>query len=82
MDCFRMYLFCIFKCILFSLVFGEWNTNDYLKREHSLYKPYQGSGMAIPYWDFLGTTMVTSNYIRLTPDSQSMQGALWNSVVS
>uniref|UniRef100_A0A1B6LHU9 L-type lectin-like domain-containing protein n=1 Tax=Graphocephala atropunctata TaxID=36148 RepID=A0A1B6LHU9_9HEMI len=80
MYCLRMYLFCLLKCILISFVFGEWNTKDYLKREHSLYKPYQGSGMAIPYWDFLGTTMVTSNYIRLTPDSQSMQGALWNSV--
>lgn len=38
--------------------------------------------MAIPNWDFLGTTMVTSNYIRLTPDEQSRQGALWNSAVS
>lgn len=43
---------------------------------------FLGSGMAIPYWDFYGTTMVTSNYIRLTPDAQSMQGALWNSLVS
>lgn len=25
--------------------------------------------------------MVTNNYIRLTPDVQSMQGSLWNSVV-
>lgn len=41
-----------------------------------------GLGMAIPNWDFLGTTMVTANYIRLTPDAQSMQGALWNSLVS
>ena len=23
---------------------GEWNTKDYLKREHSLVKPYQGKG--------------------------------------
>lgn len=41
-----------------------------------------GSGMSVPYWDFQGSTMVTKNYIRLTPDSQSTQGALWNSVVS
>jgi len=38
--------------------------------------------MTIPYWDFMGSTMVTNNYIRLTPDLQSKQGALWNSVVS
>lgn len=38
--------------------------------------------MIIPYWDFMGSTMVTSNYARLTPDSQSKQGAIWNSVVS
>ena len=43
---------------------------------------YLGSGMTIPYWDFMGSTMVTNNYIRLTPDLQSKQGAIWNSVVS
>jgi len=41
-----------------------------------------GTGMTIPYWDFMGSTMVTNNYIRLTPDLQSKQGALWNSVAS
>lgn len=38
--------------------------------------------MTIPYWDFMGSTMVTNNYIRLTADQQSKQGAIWNSVVS
>lgn len=38
--------------------------------------------MTIPNWDFMGSTMVTNNYIRLTPDIQSQQGALWNSIVS
>jgi hypothetical protein len=37
--------------------------------------------MTVPYWDFMGSTMVTNNYVRLTPDSQSKQGLLWNSVV-
>lgn len=41
-----------------------------------------GTGMTIPNWDFMGSTMVTNNYIRITPDLQSKQGALWNSVVS
>ncbi|KAL0811430.1 hypothetical protein ABMA28_009832 [Loxostege sticticalis] len=67
--------------VLFSLcspIFAEWNTRDYVRREHSLTKPYQGSGMSVPYWDFLGSTIVTSNYVRLTPDLQSKSGAIWN----
>jgi len=56
------------------------NSHEYLKREHSLSKPYQGTGTSIPYWDFLGHTLVTSNYVRLTANSQSQRGALWNMV--
>lgn len=37
--------------------------------------------MAIPYWEFMGSTMVTTNYVRITPDQQSKTGAIWNSVV-
>merc|ERR1719312_475687 len=59
---------------------AEWNTKDFQKREHSLTKPYQGAGFGVPNWDFLGNTMVTSNYIRLTPDQKSKQGAIWNKV--
>lgn len=65
---------------LISSIGAEWNTNDFLKREHSLIKPYQSSGFGIPNWDFLGSTMVTGNYVRLTPDAQSAQGAIWNKV--
>nr|CAG4645582.1 EOG090X07L3 [Lynceus sp. MCZ IZ 141354] len=57
---------------------AQWNTKDYMKREHSLVRPYQGSGITMPFWDFLGHVMVTSSYVRLTPDLQSRQGALWN----
>lgn len=66
--------------IVHYCVKAEWNTNDYMKREHSLIKPYQGSGTYIPFWDFTGSTMVTNNYIRITPDSQSKTGTIWNSV--
>jgi len=34
----------------------------------------------MPFWDFMGSVVVTSNYVRLTPDLQSKFGALWNSV--
>ena len=56
---------------------AEWNTKDFQKREHSLTKPYVGSGFSVPNWDFQDSTMVTSNYVRLTPDQRSKQGALW-----
>ncbi|XP_072342085.1 VIP36-like protein isoform X2 [Scyliorhinus torazame] len=57
-------------------------TEEYLKREHSLMKPYQGVGASGSgtHWDLLGNTMVTSHFIRLTPDLQSKQGAIWNRV--
>ena len=35
-----------------TLVRAEWNTKDFQKREHSLVKPYQGSGFGVPNWDF------------------------------
>lgn len=33
-------------------------------------------------WDFWGSTLVTSQYVRLTPDDRSKQGSIWNTVVS
>ena len=87
-----------FTFLLSSLVLAEWNPKDFLKREHSLIKPFTGiqwrkntkntkqylfvlgTGFGIPNWDFIGNTMVTSNYIRLTTDERSKQGAIWNKV--
>jgi len=74
---FLLYIICT---IQFLYVYGEWNTNDFLKREHSLIKPYQTAGLHMPYWDFAGHTIITNDYVRLTPDKQSMSGSLWNSV--
>lgn len=56
------------------------NINDWFRREHSLSKPYGGTGTGIPYWDFVGSTIVTNKFIRLTSDSQSNQGGLWNTI--
>lgn len=33
-------------------------------------------------WDLMGTAMVTPDHVRLTPDLQSRQGAVWSRVVS
>lgn len=61
-----------------SLADYEYEMDDFLKREYSLTKPYQaGLGAS---WDLLGTTMVTTEYVRLTPDLQSRHGAVWNRV--
>lgn len=60
---------------------GDVETIDeqgYYKREHSLVQPYHGNGMDIPFWSFGGNTVVTSNYVRLTPDRQSKKGSIWN----
>lgn len=54
---------------------NQWNSEDFLKREHSLSKPYSGAN-----WDFVGTTIVTNKFIRLTSDVQSSKGGLWNVV--
>jgi len=70
---------CICTLLVASLR-AEWNTKDFQRREHSLVKPYQGAGFGVPNWDFLGSTMVTSNYIRLTADIQSKRGAIWNKI--
>ena len=31
--------------LLISISNAQWNTNDYMKREHSLVKPYQGMNL-------------------------------------
>jgi mannose-binding lectin 2 len=51
---------------------------DYMRREHSLVKPFLGAGMTVPFWDYQGSVMFTSNYVRLTPDEQSQAGSIWN----
>ncbi|KAK9523119.1 hypothetical protein VZT92_019538 [Zoarces viviparus] len=54
---------------------------DFLKREYSLVKPYRGLGLSSSsQWDLMGTAMVTPDYVRLTPDLQSRQGAVWSRI--
>lgn len=60
-------------CTNIFIVLAEWNTKDYMKKDHSLVKPYQDD-----HWQFVGSTIVTSNYVRLTADVRSAQGGIWN----
>lgn len=36
----------------------------------------------MPLWDFQGSTILTSQYVRLTPDERSKGGSIWNHQVS
>ncbi|XP_026112560.1 VIP36-like protein [Carassius auratus] len=55
------------------------NTYEFLKREYSLSKPYQGLGSSSSsHWELMGNTMIMPEHIRLTPDLQSRQGAVWS----
>jgi hypothetical protein len=42
----------------------------------------KGTPDGINHWDFQGTTIVKNNRIRLTTDSSSENGALWNNYVN
>lgn len=65
-------MFCILSgCVLSSST----NPKNYMKREHSLVKPYTDDR-----WDFVGNTIITNGYVRLTPDQRSKSGAIWNNV--
>jgi hypothetical protein len=35
----------------------------------------------IPFWKFEGDTVVTDDYVRLTPAEKSRKGAIWNTKV-
>ena len=48
---------------------------------NAIYCVSTGSGLDVPHWKFGGSTVVSSNYVRLTPDRQSKKGILWNTVV-
>ncbi|XP_060916671.1 lectin, mannose-binding 2-like a isoform X1 [Labrus mixtus] len=54
---------------------------EFLKREYSLSKPYQGVGsLGSSHWELMGDAMVTTDQVRLTPDKQSRQGAVWSRI--
>uniref|UniRef100_A0A8C6VS20 Lectin, mannose binding 2 like n=1 Tax=Naja naja TaxID=35670 RepID=A0A8C6VS20_NAJNA len=60
---------------------GAEQMEEYLKREHSLTMPYQGVGTgSSSLWELMGNAMVMTQFVRLTPDIQSKQGAVWNRV--
>ncbi|XP_069022244.1 lectin, mannose-binding 2-like b isoform X2 [Embiotoca jacksoni] len=78
-------LTCLFVtvCVLTSRSAAEEAefVEEFLKREYSLAKPYRGLGFSSSsQWDLMGTAMVTPDHVRLTPDLQSRQGAVWSRI--
>ncbi|XP_037340631.2 lectin, mannose-binding 2-like a [Pungitius pungitius] len=58
---------------------GDHEMEEFLKREYSLSKPYQGVGsLGSSHWELMGDAMVTTDQLRLTADKQSRQGAVWS----
>ncbi|KAM6965476.1 lectin, mannose-binding 2-like b [Aplochiton taeniatus] len=78
-------LTCLFTicCLLVSQSLADdgYEVDDFLKREYSLTKPYQGLGFSSSsHWDLMGNAMITPEHVRLTPDHQSRQGAVWSRI--
>ncbi|KAG7490879.1 VIP36 [Solea senegalensis] len=76
-------LFAVAVCVLtgHSLANESEFQEEFLKREYSLSKPYRGLGFSSSsFWDLMGNAMVTPDHVRLTPDLQSRQGAVWSRI--
>ncbi|XP_020345954.2 VIP36-like protein isoform X2 [Oncorhynchus kisutch] len=78
-------LTCLFTIVLIltcqCLADDGYEMDDFLKREHSLTKPYQGVGSSSSsHWDLMGNAIITTEHVRLTPDLQSRQGAVWSRI--
>ncbi|XP_046857653.1 vesicular integral-membrane protein VIP36-like [Xenia sp. Carnegie-2017] len=78
----RNVLFFSLFCHSFSSIYGLElaSSNGYVRREHSLSKPFQVGSTSLQFWDFGGDTLITSNHIRLTEDHQSQKGFIWNTL--
>ncbi|CAJ1068757.1 VIP36-like protein isoform X1 [Xyrichtys novacula] len=73
----------VIVCIMISQSIAEEQeyTEEFYKREYSLAKPYRGLGFgSSSQWDLMGTAVVTPDHVRLTPDQQSRQGAVWSRI--
>eukprot|EP01102_Stenamoeba_stenopodia_P008966 TRINITY_DN2628_c0_g1_i1.p1 TRINITY_DN2628_c0_g1~~TRINITY_DN2628_c0_g1_i1.p1 ORF type:complete len:627 (+),score=138.34 TRINITY_DN2628_c0_g1_i1:236-1882(+) len=65
---------------LSSIVVGQQEDplNLHVERLHSFKGPFGSGRNAIYYWEHGGSTMITENYVRLTPSQPSKVGWIWN----
>ncbi|XP_077352616.1 lectin, mannose-binding 2-like a isoform X2 [Festucalex cinctus] len=78
-------LLCLFILLIFTVghcfADDDHEMEEFLKREYSLTKPYQAVGpLSSSHWELMGDAMVTTEQVRLTPDMQSRQGAVWSRI--
>ncbi|XP_077441595.1 lectin, mannose-binding 2-like a isoform X2 [Vanacampus margaritifer] len=78
-------LLCTFILLTFTVghcfADDDHEMEEFLKREYSLTKPYQAVGsLSSSHWELMGDAMVTTEQVRLTPDMQSRQGAVWSRI--
>ncbi|XP_049593637.1 lectin, mannose-binding 2-like a isoform X1 [Syngnathus scovelli] len=72
---FILFIFTVNHCVADD----DHEMEEFLKREYSLTKPYQAVGsLSSSHWELMGDAMVTTEQVRLTPDMQSRQGAVWS----
>ncbi|XP_013859133.1 lectin, mannose-binding 2-like a isoform X2 [Austrofundulus limnaeus] len=79
----KMFFTLVFLFVTLNECFGDddHEMEEFLKREYSLSKPYQGVGsLGSSHWELMGDAMVTTDQVRLTPDMQSRQGAVWSRI--
>jgi len=70
-----------FFLILFIHLTYEQGSGSYEIRELSLSRPYSSVfATSTSNWHLTGNTLVTDRYIRLTSDTQSKSGGLWNTI--
>ncbi|XP_044030910.1 lectin, mannose-binding 2-like a isoform X3 [Siniperca chuatsi] len=75
------FAFLILTASKFCFADDDHEMEEFLKREYSLSKPYQGVGsLGSSHWELMGDAMVTTDQVRLTPDMQSRQGAVWSRI--
>jgi len=70
----RLALFVLCSALVVMVVSGD------AIHHHSLEPPYitQGWETGIPFWELAGDTVVTNQYVRLTPDQSSRVGWVYN----
>eukprot|EP00758_Cryptobia_borreli_P001203 Tbor_TRINITY_DN2029_c0_g2::TRINITY_DN2029_c0_g2_i1::g.12184::m.12184/K10080/LMAN1, ERGIC53; lectin, mannose-binding 1 len=62
-----------------SAVFGARSVSDTIEGIHHTFPPSaSGHVEDLPFWTFAGSSVVTNDYVRLTPFELSHTGGLWN----
>ena len=78
MQCRVFVLFYLFSQVLTDRGAEMNEFSTFFRKDHSLVRPYQGRGMQVANWDYTGSTLITNDFVRLTPDRQARRGTILN----